>query len=155
MAQGVHGLNPSIPPGQLPAQPARRGRSVRPNHSSARRDFKEVLHGEVNKQKEVKFSSHAQNRLQMRDIELTSEEKMRLNEAVDKAAKKGARESLVLMNDLAFLISVRNRMVITAIAGERLRDGVFTHIDSAVVIRDIGLDLFRGGPAPPIDGNKR
>ena len=134
MAHGIHGLNPSIPPGPLPTRPARRGRSIRYDHSSARRDFGKILHGKVENQKEIRFSSHAQSKLRMRHIDLTSEEKRRLNEAVDKAAEKGARESLVLMSDLAFLISIRNRMVITAIDGEHLRDGVFTHIDSAVVI---------------------
>jgi flagellar operon protein len=57
-----------------------------------------------------------------------------LENAVDKAASKGARESLVLLNDLAVLVSVRNRTVITAMERENMKEGVFTQIDSAVIV---------------------
>ena len=53
--------------------------------------------------------------------------------AVDRAAAKGARESLVLVDDTAFVVSVRNRTVITAVDRARMRDQVFTNIDSAVI----------------------
>ena len=58
-----------------------------------------------------------------------------LKSAVDKAAQKGARESLILMNnDLALVVSVTNRTVITAMDGASIRDNVFTNIDSAVIV---------------------
>ena len=58
-----------------------------------------------------------------------------LKSAVDKAAQKGARESLILMNnDLALVVSVTNRTVITAMDGSSIRDNVFTNIDSAVIV---------------------
>lgn len=83
----------------------------------------------------VKFSQHAQQRLKARNIQLDNQQIAQLGAAVDKAAQKGARESLVLMNrDLALVVSVTNRTVITAMDGNSIRDNVFTNIDSAVII---------------------
>lgn len=82
----------------------------------------------------VKFSAHAQARLQSRHIELDAEALRRVENAVDRAAEKGSRESLLLMDDVALIVSVRNRTVITAIDKESLKENVFTNIDSAVVL---------------------
>ena len=83
----------------------------------------------------VKFSQHATQRLQTRNINLSNDQMNQLKSAVDKAAQKGARESLILMNnDLALVVSVTNRTVITAMDGSSIRDNVFTNIDSAVII---------------------
>lgn len=82
----------------------------------------------------VKFSQHALQRLQSRNITLEPEQLDKLNTAVNKAAQKGARESLVLMNDLALVVSVKNRTVITAMDGNSMKDNVFTNIDSAVIV---------------------
>ncbi len=80
----------------------------------------------------LKFSNHAQKRLQTRNIALTDEGLARLNNAVDKAEKKGGQESLVLMDDLAFIVNVKNRMVVTALDTNQRGEGVFTQIDSVV-----------------------
>lgn len=81
----------------------------------------------------VRFSSHAQKRLDKRDIQLGDEGLARLNEAVDRAAQRGGRESLVLMDDLAFIVNVKDRLVVTAMSGESRKEGVFTQIDSVVL----------------------
>jgi flagellar operon protein len=70
----------------------------------------------------------------LRGIQLTREDQARLREAVDRAQAKGARDSLILMRDLAFVVSVRNRTVITALDGPSMRENVFTNIDSAVIL---------------------
>ena len=56
-----------------------------------------------------------------------------MEEAVDKARNKGGRETLILLGDVALVVSVVNRTVITAIDGDSLKDNVFTQIDSAVI----------------------
>ena len=83
--------------------------------------------------KELKFSKHAQERLTSRNIQLNEADMSNLQNAVSRAEEKGSQDSLVLLRDLAFIVSVRNRTVVTAIDGEHLRDNVFTNIDSAVV----------------------
>ncbi|MDR3348036.1 MAG: flagellar protein [Acidaminococcales bacterium] len=95
-------------------------------------NFQDVLQKEL---RQVKFSRHALQRLAQREIKLDFEQMERLRMAVDKAAGKGARESLILMdNQMAFVVSVSNRTVITALDGASAKDNVFTNIDSAIVI---------------------
>jgi flagellar operon protein len=56
-----------------------------------------------------------------------------LQRAVSRAEEKGAKDSLVLLRDLAFIVSVKNRTVVTAVDGEHIKENVFTNIDSAVI----------------------
>ena len=81
----------------------------------------------------VRFSAHAQTRLQSRQIALQESQLQRLDGAVTKAAGKGSRDALVLMDDLAMVVSVKNRTVVTVVDKENLRQNVFTNIDSAVI----------------------
>lgn len=81
----------------------------------------------------LKFSAHAEDRLQKRNIVLQPRELERLKDGVDRAAAKGCCDSLVLVDDKAFVVSVKNRTVITAVDGRNVKEGVFTNIDSAVV----------------------
>ncbi|MGI6036929.1 MAG: TIGR02530 family flagellar biosynthesis protein [Limnochordia bacterium] len=93
-------------------------------------DFQAIL---ADKVREIKFSAHAQARLQSRGIQLTDTQREQLERAVDKAAAKGARESLVLLDDVAFVVSIKNRTVITAMVNPQQEVSVFTNIDSAVI----------------------
>lgn len=93
--------------------------------------FNEVLEQQL--QGKLKFSAHAQRRLQNRQIDFGAPEASRLEEAVDKAAQKGARESLILIDDLALIVSIQNRTVITAIDGANRKENIFTNIDSVVM----------------------
>jgi flagellar operon protein len=81
----------------------------------------------------VSFSSHAIKRLEQRSIALSADDVSRLTGALDRAATKGARESLVLLDDLALVVSVTNRKVITAMDREHMKENVVTNIDSAVI----------------------
>lgn len=96
--------------------------------------FSYVLNQKVFKNNPVKFSTHAQKRLQERNITLGPGDLAKINSAVERAANKGSRESLVLYGDIALVASVKNRTVVTAMrAGDK--DGhVFTNIDSTVII---------------------
>lgn len=81
----------------------------------------------------LKFSSHAQKRMERRDIQLSDDHLARLSLAVDRVAQRGGKESLVLMDDLAFIVNVKSRLVVTAMDGESRKEGVFTQIDSVVL----------------------
>ncbi|HEY1366259.1 MAG TPA: TIGR02530 family flagellar biosynthesis protein [Gaiellaceae bacterium] len=81
----------------------------------------------------LRFSGHALQRLQKRGIEVDPTTLARLQGGVARAAAKGARDSLVLVDDTAFVVSVPNRTVITAVDREHMREQVFTNIDSAVI----------------------
>ena len=102
--------------------------------------FQKILKGELQQGQGIRFSAHAQARLSDRDIEISDDALNKLTDAVDRAAAKGARDALVLMpgasrtDDLALVVSVTNRTVVTAMDGERVRDSIFTNIDSALVV---------------------
>ncbi|MHC1746206.1 MAG: TIGR02530 family flagellar biosynthesis protein [Negativicutes bacterium] len=94
--------------------------------------FSQILERELS---DVKFSQHAIQRLQSRNIMIDQAGMAKLNGAVDKAAQKGAKESLVLMNnDLALVVSIKNKTVITAMDGASMKNNLFTNIDSAIII---------------------
>jgi flagellar operon protein len=82
---------------------------------------------------DVQFSGHAMQRVERRGIDLGPQTLARLQQGVDRAAQKGARDSVVLVDGTAFVVSVRNRTVITAVDPGHMRDHVFTNIDSAVI----------------------
>jgi flagellar operon protein len=96
--------------------------------------FAQVLRNELTADTEVRFSAHALQRLQERGISVTSTMQARLEAAVDLAASKGARDSVVLMDGTAMVVNVPNRTVITAVVTDGHDDAVFTNIDSAVVM---------------------
>ena len=82
----------------------------------------------------IKFSGHAQTRLASRQITLSDSDVARLGQAMTKAATKGAKDSLVLLDKTAFVVSVANRTVITAVASDALKENIFTNIDSAMIL---------------------
>lgn len=82
----------------------------------------------------LKFSKHAGERLEDRDISLTDEQLRRLEEGTRKAEAKGINESLVLMDNMAFIVNIRNSTVITAMDQQDGIEKVYTNIDGAVII---------------------
>lgn len=81
---------------------------------------------------ELKFSKHANERLASRNIDLTDEQMARLESGAKKASEKGIQESLVMVDDLAFIVNIKNNTVITAVNDGD--DKVFTNIDGAVIM---------------------
>jgi flagellar operon protein len=120
-----------------PIQPAGKARTgvKTKNQENIKSDlsFNRVLQEQLGKG-QVSFSGHALERMRRRDLKLTSEQMGKLNSAVEKAARKGARDSLILLDSMAFVVSIKNRTVITAIDGEQMKENVFTNIDSAVIV---------------------
>ena len=94
--------------------------------------FGDVLAGKL-ASAPLRFSGHALQRIQHRGIDLDETTMARLDGGVQRAAAKGSRDSLVLVDQTAFVVSVPNRTVITAVDREHMREQVFTNIDSAVI----------------------
>lgn len=82
----------------------------------------------------IKISGHAQTRLASRQITLTGDDVAKLGQAMTKAAAKGAKDSLFLMDKTALVVSVANRTVITAVSRDALKENIFTNIDSAMIL---------------------
>lgn len=95
-------------------------------------EFSSILNQKLEEARDVKMSKHAMMRLEARNINLDADQVERLRNAVDKASTKGVRDTLVVMDDVAFVVNVNARTVITAVNQSELKDNVFTHIDGAV-----------------------
>lgn len=85
-------------------------------------------------EKRVSFSKHALQRLNSRQLNLSESDLAKLDDTVEKMAQKGAKESLICLRDMAFIVSVANRTVITAMDGASVKNNIFTNIDSAAII---------------------
>ncbi|UCC79189.1 MAG: hypothetical protein JSW64_13075 [Candidatus Zixiibacteriota bacterium] len=96
-------------------------------------EFARELDNSLKQLTRLKFSGHAIERLADRGVRITGDKAVRLENAVDAAEKKGARDSLVLLDELAFVVSVKNRTVVTACDMQGMKEGVFTKIDSTVL----------------------
>lgn len=116
---------PVVPPGQLkkPQIPAERPAAV------GQKSFQDIL-----QTKFISFSHHAEVRMQQRGIQMNADRLTQLETAVAKAEAKGAKESLVIFQDVAMIVNVKNRTVVTAMDAAQMKDNVFTQIDSAVII---------------------
>jgi len=98
--------------------------------------FEEILNQKrtSSESSELKFSKHAAMRLENRNINLSAEQSQRLENGVQKASEKGIKESLVLIDSLAFIVNVPNKTVVTAMDQGESSDNIFTNIDGAVIM---------------------
>ena len=97
-------------------------------------NFNQILEQHIKNNKELKFSKHATERLKERNIQLDQKEIARLDKAIDNAAKRGIKETLIIMDNRAFIASVSNKTIITATTEGDMKDNIFTNIDGAVII---------------------
>jgi len=128
-------MNSKIDPSRLPIEQIgrvdRREPEYKPEKSQIQQGgFDRVLREEATG---LKFSAHAEERIQRRDINFSTEELGKLRGAVERAENKGCKDTLILLGEKAFVVSIKNKTVITAISGSAIKEGVFTKIDSAVV----------------------
>lgn len=117
----IHGTRNNPPPSS-PVQKPQQGAQ----------GFGNILTEKLKEGTGIKFSKHAEQRLQSRNIHLSDQQKAKINQAVSRAEEKGVKDSLVLLDNLAFVVNVRSRTVITAVNSNELKENVFTNIDGAV-----------------------
>lgn len=121
----VNGLNiPFLPVGgvdTLKQQPKQKF------NQQSESNFADFLNQEL-----IKFSGHAQNRIESRDVNLNDVDVLRLDEAVEKVRKKGGHESLVMLDNKVFIVAVDSKTVITLFDKQNMENDVITNIDSAV-----------------------
>lgn len=100
--------------------------------------FQEILdskqNGNIGSIDQLKFSKHAVSRLTDRNIELSGNQMERLCDGAKKASEKGIQESLVIVDQLAFIVNIPNKTVVTAMDRTENQDNIFTNIDGAVIM---------------------
>ncbi len=96
--------------------------------------FGDLLAAELGTTANLTVSKHAAQRLHSRGIQLSPETLTKIGDAVDKAAAKGSRETLVLTDEAALVVAVKDRTVVTVFERDHLKEGIVTSIDSAVIV---------------------
>lgn len=115
--------------------PAAKGTSARTTDGLS---FQDILRQKTTQETaeasaELKFSKHAAGRLVDRNIELTAGQMERLSDGARKAQEKGIRDSLVIVDQLAFIVNIPNNTVVTAMESSETGKNIFTNIDGAVI----------------------
>lgn len=96
------------------------------------RSFYEVLEGLQQQESGVTFSKHAASRLEQRNIRLSASSLERLNEGVRIAREKGMNDTLIIVDDSAFVVNAGSNKVITSLS--QLRGRAITNIDGTVIV---------------------
>jgi len=118
--------NRIISPPQASVKPQGQGQNVQVPQNG---DFQHVMEGML--RRDVQFSKHANMRLNDRNIQLDNAQMERLEQGVQKAQIKGIRDSLVLIDNIALVVNIKNKMVVTAINSQ---EQIVTNIDGAVIV---------------------
>ncbi len=114
----------------VPFVPIEHGKEIsKANVQDPSTPFKAIFKEELER---VKFSSHALKRLENRNISLSDDDLGKIQNAVEKAELKGAKDSLVMMKDTAFIVNIPNKTVVTAMPLNNSEENIFTNIDSVV-----------------------
>ncbi|MFI3173906.1 MAG: TIGR02530 family flagellar biosynthesis protein [Bacillota bacterium] len=137
----LNGLNQSYQPTNNVAQKTMNGSNQTTKTLDPRQlNFESMMNQKLAEQQaktsqgELSISKHATTRMEQRGMEMSTELMFSLNEAMDKVRMKGARDTVMIAEQGAFIVNVPNNVIVTAITKEELKENVFTNIDSAVLI---------------------
>ena len=104
------------------------------NYSKDKNSFNKILDKQIIKEQGFTISAHAAQRLNSRNIDIKDDDMKKINEGINMADSKGAKQALLLYKDMALITSIKNRTVITAIDKNESKGKVITNIDSVVMI---------------------
>ncbi len=113
---------------------AKRGERAGARNKVDGESFKDMFSRELAAQRNISFSKHARERMFSRGVELSETDINKIADAIDKAETKGSKDTLILADDAAFVVSVKDRTIVTALDTNNLKEGVVTAIDSAVIL---------------------
>ncbi len=109
-------------------------KSGQPGKSGKIQKFDEILQEKLKSNKGVNFSAHAMSRIEQRNLNISTDELSRLDSGFQKLEDKGSLNSLVLVDNTAYIVSVKNRTVVTALDKAEAINNVYTNIDSVAIV---------------------
>ncbi|NLT48907.1 MAG: hypothetical protein GXX92_10910 [Clostridiales bacterium] len=109
-------------------------RSTESTDARLKRPIQGPTFQEIFDQQRISFSKHANQRAEERSIRIDQTDLNRLGEACNKAEAKGIKDALIVMNESAFIVNAKNKVVITVIDKSEMKDNVFSNIDGAIFI---------------------
>lgn len=114
---------------QLQREAAIKGRTGRSDNQ-----FASMMQERLQQTEGVQFSKHAENRIKQRGINMSEDVMANLNLAVERARAKGAKDTVIIGSEGAFIVNVPNNIVVTTISEQEMKNNIFTNIDSAVLM---------------------
>lgn len=96
--------------------------------------FGDLLKAKAAESQGLNFSKHAAKRIGERGISMDTKLLDNLEQAVEGARQKGAKNMAVIGGQGVFIVNVPNKIVITAMSAEDMKNRIFTNIDSAVMM---------------------
>ena len=116
----------------LPEHVAQINQNEKINSGNSQVAFQDVLSNTIAERLPLQFSKHAHMRLNSRDITLSTEQMQRVEAGISQARQKGIQDSLVFVDNVALVVNVKSKTVITAM--NQANQNIFTNIDGAVVV---------------------
>ena len=104
------------------------------NQGKQNLSFQNILEEQIQQEQKLQFSKHAALRLQQRKIQLSKEQLQKLEQGIETAKSKGIKDSLMVLENMAFVINIKNKTVVTALDYSKAEETVFTHIDGALIL---------------------
>lgn len=104
---------------------------INKRNNDLNKSFKTVLEEKIYN---LKFSKHAVEQIDKREINISVEEYSKIRNGFIKSKEKGSRESLFIINGKGFLVSVKNNVIITCFKKEDLKENIITNIDSVYIV---------------------
>jgi flagellar operon protein len=120
--------------GKPQGQPVPRPVTTNTPPVTGEKSFREMLGQAVQSQTRLTLSKHAMHRAEQRGIPLSDADMDRMNSAIDKARDKGVTDTLVFMNNAAFIVNVPSKVVVTVVDGNEAQENIFTNINGAVIL---------------------
>ncbi len=128
-------MNPKFISGsKIQQQQIRNAQHAGMNKPATDSGFRDILQSKLNKKPELTLSAHAKQRLEKRNIKIGINDLKAVNRALERAKLNGNGDSLVCMGDMALIVNVKNKKVVTALKGMDMNEKVFTNIDSAIFV---------------------
>ncbi len=118
----------------LPITTGRPMPGANPPVTETGKPFRQLLDASLGQTQKLTFSKHAQARVEQRGVELSAADLKRLEQAVGKAEEKGVTDSLMYLNNTAFIVNIPSRVVVTVVDGSDTQNNVFTNINGAVIL---------------------
>lgn len=123
-------INPNLINNNL--QNIKKNSNINQNNFQEEKSFKNILESKAKASNNIQFSKHASMRLGNRNINLSNSQMKRVEQGIEKAKEKGIKDSLVLVDNVALVVNIKNNIVITAIQNDN--DKVYSNIDGAVIV---------------------
>lgn len=111
-----------------------RDAAIKGRTGSTNNQFANMMQERIQQTEGVQFSKHAENRIKQRGINMSEDVMADLNLAVEKARAKGAKDTVIIGSEGAFIVNVPNNIVVTTISEQEMKNNIFTNIDSAVLM---------------------